>query len=299
MLQTRVFFDLSALNRSFLVESVKETALLHHGYSRIEGNYSSSKDVAVATSSTSYLQTLTKDETLAFLTSLQKVKDHLNEELQWMNQQVQQKSIQLQGIETLLGEARAIGLAVESPAAQESEKQQSPTEPQSIDTVALKALLNNSQNLLSVSDVDEDTDDADEAMSSPAPTADSPKKQTKNAKQPSKAASKRSTSAKKPKSSSKPKAKGNGSTKGVDLRELLQPTFQDMTFGDAVSEILEQANQPLHLDDLIDKMYKELSDQDYQRAKGSLANVLSVGTGKGRWKNVSKGMYASNAIAAS
>lgn len=253
----------------------------------------------MATSSTSYLQTLTKDETLAFLTSLQKVKDHLNEELQWMNQQVQQKSIQLQGIETLLGEARAIGLAVESPAAQESEKQQSPTEPQSIDTVALKALLNNSQNLLSVSDVDEDTDDADEAMSSPAPTADSPKKQTKNAKQPSKAASKRSTSAKKPKSSSKPKAKGNGSTKGVDLRELLQPTFQDMTFGDAVSEILEQANQPLHLDDLIDKMYKELSDQDYQRAKGSLANVLSVGTGKGRWKNVSKGMYASNAIAAS
>lgn len=254
----------------------------------------------MATSSTSYLQTLTKDETLAFLTSLQKVKDHLNEELQWMKQQVQQKSIQLQGIETLLGEARAIGLSVASPA-EASEDQSSTTELQPIDTVALKALLNNSQNLLSDDDEDEDTedtDDADEAMSAPAPTAASPKKQTK-AKSPKATISKRGTSAKKPKSSSKPKAKGNGSTKGVDLRELLQPTFQDMTFGDAVSEILEQANQPLHLDDLIDKMYQELSDQDYHRAKGSLANVLSVGTSKGRWKNVSKGMYASNAVAAS
>ncbi len=65
--------------------------------------------LAVATS-TSYLQTLAKDEAIAFVASLQKVKDHLSQELQWMSEQAQQKTAQLQSLETLLSEAVALGL---------------------------------------------------------------------------------------------------------------------------------------------------------------------------------------------
>lgn len=255
----------------------------------------------MAPSSTSYLQTLPNDEAAAFLSALQKVKDHLSEELQSMNQQVQQKTLQLQGIETLLAEAKAKGTKLETPSASTSEA----TLPNLLDTIAPTPTLDDSQNNSSNGSSNSAEAPAVEAVTS-APSRQ--KKQTKNAKQSSsskakqtsKAAttSKGSTSTKK-KSTSKPKASGKQTTKGVDLRELLQPAFQDKTFGDAVGEILEQANQPLHVDDLLDKMYNELSDPDYQRAKVSLANVLSVGSSKGRWKNVSKGMYASNAVAAS
>jgi hypothetical protein len=52
----------------------------------------------VATASTSYLQTLPKDEAIAFVASLQTVQDHLSQ------------ALQLKGIETLLLEAEALGL---------------------------------------------------------------------------------------------------------------------------------------------------------------------------------------------
>jgi len=64
----------------------------------------------VTNSPTSYLQTLADDETIAFVTSLQSVKAYLGQELQWINEQAQQKTMQLQGIETLLSEALARGL---------------------------------------------------------------------------------------------------------------------------------------------------------------------------------------------
>jgi len=54
---------------------------------------------------TSYLQTLSPAEARAFITSLGQVQSHLQQELEWMNQQMQQKTMQLQGIETLLAEA--------------------------------------------------------------------------------------------------------------------------------------------------------------------------------------------------
>ncbi|PZV11712.1 MAG: hypothetical protein DCF22_13815, partial [Leptolyngbya sp.] len=57
---------------------------------------------------------------------------------------------------------------------------------------------------------------------------------------------------------------------------------------------LEDANKPLHLNDLLEQMYGKVSDQTFQRAKVSLANVLSTGMGKGRWKSAGKGFYAGN-----
>lgn len=253
----------------------------------------------MASSSTSYLQTLPKDEAIVFLNSLQKVKDHLSEELEWMNQQVHQKTIQLQGIDILLAEAKAIGLTKLDLSSTTTPKTSETTSSKLPDTgVPTSESADDSHDGDSDGDFDDDSIDADdetveetaeETVTAASPTADSPKKKTKS-----------TPSAKKTKTASKPKAKGKqATTKGVELRELLQPTFRDKTFGDAVSEILERASQPLHVDELIDQMYNELSDQDYQRAKSSLANVLSVGSGKGRWKNVSKGMYAGNAVPAS
>lgn len=248
----------------------------------------------MTSASTSYLQTLPADEADAFLVALQKLKDHLSKELQLLNQQVQQKTMQFQGIEALLAEAQA----------KESAKQQ-PSPPSTLDAASL-GLLDTIAPSLEPADNSQLPTTNGAAPADGVTTAPQEQKTAKppaaaKAQSPSKAAtaSKGSTTTKK-KSAAKPKAQGKKptTTQGSELRKLLQPQFQDKTFGDAVSEILEQANQPLHIDELIDTLYGELSDPDYERAKVSLANVLSVGSGKGRWKNISKGMYAGNTVAA-
>lgn len=73
--------------------------------------------------------------------------------------------------------------------------------------------------------------------------------------------------------------------------------FQGKTFTDSVAQILENAPKPLHLNELLAQMYEGLSDQDYERAKISLASVLSVGKKEGKWQNLGQGMYAGNAVA--
>lgn len=250
----------------------------------------------MTSASTSYLQTLPIAEADAFLVALQKVKDHLSKELQLLNQQVQQKRMQFQGIEALLAEAQA----------KESAKQK-PSPPSTLDAASLDLLDTIAPPLESADNSPLPATNGAAAPAGGVMTA--PQEQSSNAKPPAAAkakspakaatASKGSTTTKK-KTSAKPKPQGKKTTttKSSELRKLLQPHFQDKTFGDAVGEILAQANQPLHIDELIDKLYGELSDPDFERAKGSLANVLSVGSGKGRWKNISKGMYAANAAAA-
>jgi hypothetical protein len=42
-------------------------------------------------------------------------------------------------------------------------------------------------------------------------------------------------------------------------------------------------------------LYEGLSTEDYQRAKHSLANILSVGKSKGTWQSVGRGRYTGNA----
>ncbi len=251
----------------------------------------------MTSASTSYLQSLPDDEATSFLAALQKVKDHLGKELQLLNEQVQQKTMQFQGIEALLAEVQA----------KESAKQET-SPPATLDTASLGLLDTIAPSL---APAEEPPLHATNGAAAPADVVDAaPQKQNKIAKPPAAAKAKspakaatasKGNTATKQKTTAQPKAKGKKTTpaKGSELRKLLQPRFQDKTFGDAVSEILAQANQPLHLDELIDQLYGELSDSDYERAKASLANVLSVGSSKGRWRNVSKGMYAGNAVSAS
>lgn len=250
----------------------------------------------MTSASTSYLQSLPDNEATTFLAALQKVKDHLGKELQLLNQQVQQKTMQFQGIEALLAEAQG----------KESAKQE-PSPPSTLDAASLDLLDTITPSL---APAEESPLPATNGAAAPADVVEAAPQAQKTAKPPAAAkakapakaatASKGNTATKK-KTTAQPKAKGKQTTtaKSSELRKLLQPQFQDKTFGGAVSEILAQANQPLHIDELIDTLYGELSDPDYERAKVSLANVLSVGSSKGRWRNVSKGMYAGNAMAVS
>ena len=49
-----------------------------------------------------------------------------------------------------------------------------------------------------------------------------------------------------------------------------------------MTQVLTQAADPLHLDQLVSEMYEDISGEDLRRVKGALANVLSKG--KKKWQ---------------
>lgn len=241
--------------------------------------------------SISYLQTLAKDETIAFVTSLQKVKDHLSQELQWMNEQIHQKTMQLQGIEILLSEAAAAGLAPDAHSTIE---------------LAFVAEDSSSSNGAALSRFIDATDSntalASVAVPSSPPTSTQPepsdgRKQGRKSKP--KRDAKTSTASKASAAKAKRASNVNKSVEPDDLQQFLQSTFQDKTLTESISEILDQATEPLSMSDLIAEMYDGLSNANYKRARNSLANVLSVGRSKGKWQSTGRGMYASNAVVTS
>jgi len=227
----------------------------------------------VATSP-SYLQTLPQDEAIALVTSLQKVKEHLSQELKWINEQAQQKTVQLQGVETLLSEAIDLGLLTLT-----SDVTTEVATPTTYDSEALLITTPSDRSSAVEPQINGQEQD-DNLKTKPA---------SKSA-----TASKTTTKAKQTKPSPKLTGKPSQSTSSSDLRQFLKTEFKETTFTDAVAQILEDANKPLHLNDLLEQMYGKVSDQTFQRAKVSLANVLSTGMGKGRWKSAGKGFYADN-----
>lgn len=255
------------------------------------------------TTPTSYLQTLSKDDAIAFVTSLQKVKDYLQSEVAWMSEQVQQKTIQLQGIETLLSEAVTLGLPgadapseltqtpEEDTASTDLEDETHSTTPNSLDNLDTIAASNGS------AAPDEDTLSHTSKTSSStrkrkvAPKAQPQAKSTATQKT-SIAGAKGGKSS--PKSTGKPKSSG----RRADLRELLLPQFAGKSITDAVAQVLTKQGKELHLNQLLTELYGTLSHQDFGRAKVSLANVLSVGKKEGKWQNNGNGLYRANAGAA-
>lgn len=244
---------------------------------------------------TSYLQTLPEDEAIAFVASLQKVRDHLQEELEWMNQQVQQKTIQLQGIDTLLAEAAApksksnsSGSASDDLPAKAESSTLEPLDPAETEDVLERVALSNgdASSVAQISNVD--------PTSSPIAPLGSPKSlrdaRTVTGKPKAAKAPKQPRSAAKANSQSSSSSRNN-----QDLRKLLVKKFQGKNLTDAVAQILKGADKPLHLDDLLMEMYGKLSESDFKRAKVSLANVLSVGKKDGKWQNLGEGLYAANA----
>jgi hypothetical protein len=263
----------------------------------------------VANSHVSYLQTLPKDEAIAFAASLQKVKEHLSHELHWMNEQVQQKTVQLQGIDTLLSEAAGLGLA--SPQTTSTKGLTASASKVSDSSVTEAVLSSVSQAAASLPEqatlaVANGNNLAASAVASP-PAASAPPKRGKQ-RQPNKP-SKTKRDVKPPVGkSTPPTAKKSEQTKPSNsdankaslsgFQKFLQTSFQDQSMTDAVGEILASAKEPLNTDAIMAELYHGLSNDAYQRAKSSLSNILSVGKTKGKWKSPTRGMYIGNAVAA-
>ncbi len=262
----------------------------------------------MTTSPTSYLQTLNKNEAIAFVGSLQKVKEHLSHELQWITAQADQKITQLQGIEAILTEATTLGLISDVPVASadsSTSQLNSPVEMplSSFNGSGVLEDINaediNAEDIDAI-DVEAEPKDEDEATTEINSNSDRRKvSNSKSATQSSSAQKSRGSKAKSTASAAKKSArKASLSAKSPDLKYFVRVEFQEQSFTDAVSQILEESSEPIGLSDVIAKLYGDLSNQDYQRAKISLTNVLSTGKNKGKWKSIGRGMYASNAVAA-
>ena len=251
------------------------------------------KASAVATSSTSYLQTLDKDEAIAFVASLQTVKDHLSQALLWLEAQVQQKTVQLQGIETMLAEAETLGLVVAAP--------QSIPDASSPESAVELPATENGSTLPAIAP------EPVAAVIAPLPTKKPSKqppgqsgkvdsaKESRDSKPP--VAIKTSTAkTKQPKPSTPPASKVNQRGKASPLQPFLKSQWRDKALTEAVGDILDQAAAPLSTDEVMAALYNGLPTAAYDRAKHSLANILSVGRSKGAWKSTGRGRYAGNVV---
>lgn len=251
------------------------------------------KELAVVTSPTSYLQTLDKNEAIAFVASLHKVKEHLTHELQWITAQAEQKTTQLQGIEAILIEAVTLGLITSLP---------SDSAPSNASLTDQSVEMSLSSSNGSATFADNNTEDTENeliaAIDAKSDRRSAAGSKPKSATQTSKVQKPRTSKAKSTSTARKSTSKASASSKSPDLKHFVRAEFQEQSFTDAVLQILEASSEPIGLSDVIAKLYGDLSSQDYQRAKISLTNVLSTGKNKGKWKSIGRGMYASNAVAA-
>lgn len=243
---------------------------------------------------TSYLQTLANDEAIAFVASLQSVKAHLSQSLHWMSEQVQQKTAQLQGIETLLFEAEALGLVA---AAADSISEATATDATHKSDFELPANTNGSTASVKAT---EPVASAIAALPVKDPSKQQRSKQGKLDSVKTPRGSKplaTTTSAAKAKPSTLPASKANPRGKASNLQQFLQNQWRDKALTQAVGDILNRASTPLSTDEVMAELYDGLPKADYQRVKHSLANILSVGRSKGTWKSTGRGLYAGNALA--
>ncbi len=265
------------------------------------------KASAVATSPTSYLQTLAKDEAIAFVVSLQTVKDHLSQALLWLETQRQQKALQLKGIETLLFEAEALGLVAAEThsileatsavtAATPTLESAGVTHTDSLGALPQRlAVLQSSQQrsqlrlriaaLPTKKTLKQSRGQQGKAASAKTSRDSKPSASTKTSTVPAKQAN----------PSMPPVSKVAQRGKTSPLQRFLKSQWQDKALIEAVSDILNRATA-LSTDEVMAALYDGLPQADYDRAKHSLANTLSVGRSKGAWKSPGRGLYAGNAV---
>ena len=103
---------------------------------------------------------------------------------------------------------------------------------------------------------------------------------------------------KQPKASAPSVGKVNQRGNASGLQRFLQNQWRDKVLTEAIGEILKRAAVPLSTDEVMAALYDGLPKADYDRAKHSLANILSVGKSKGTWQSTGRGRYASNGVTA-
>jgi hypothetical protein len=260
------------------------------------------------TSPTSYLQTLADDETIAFVTSLQSVKAYLSQELQWINEQAQQKTVQLQGIETLLSEALARGLMLTDAASvsTHSSLAANPSIPMDTADIATGESDLDLPTAANGGTASSESSDGVTAAIAALPDKTPLKSRGGKVKSAQTKTPRSSKSGKTPKASAaqtkrSPSSVSSGSRTGKtsELNQFLRGQFRGKVLIESVSEILDRASTPLNTDEIMAELYEGLSTEDYQRAKHSLANILSVGKSKGAWQSAGRGRYTGKARAIS
>ncbi len=270
----------------FTQQSSQIHVLTLKAWSRIKYNHAS-RGLTVVTS-TSYLQTLSQDDALVFVASLQQVKAHLKSELEWMHTQLHQKTKQLEGIEVILSQAASIGILNHSSVENQvlaSEKRGN------VDSHSVV-----SETSQGINDAIPPIDIADSADDDRQDTLKPQRRVKTDAKQ------QKPKKVKQPKSSIKATRKGRKSSEGVDGAELgqfLQPAFQNKSLMESIAQVLDDSSEPLETDDIMAELYAGLSSQDYGRAKRSIANLLSLGKRKGKWQSIGRGRYTGVAAAIS
>jgi len=218
-----------------------------------------------------------------------------------MNQQVQQKTMQLQGIETLLAEASTLANLetdagmVAAPTSSDTQTTPEPTTEPAAAVALTQAEPSGADDASAIAEASEAVpaqaavplDAAQSKQTASEPSTKAKSQQSSSAKAATnKAATKKKSSVK---SQSRPKAsKAQAQPKS---RALLRSEFADVSLTEAVTQVLTQAADPLHLDQLVSEMYEDISGEDLRRVKGALANVLSKGKKSGKWQNVGNGMY--------
>ncbi len=260
----------------------------------VESSQSFSQVLLVETSA-SYLNSLSPDQAISFLSSLQTVRDHLTRELEGMTQQVQKKTLRLESIQALLAEAGALEVTTPEPTSSTDE------------TVSQESIAAAISELATLPVPDSvNTKETQEEMPTPngnLPTQPKPKSSSKGDR------TKPTSSKAQPKGKSVPTSKTNTppakkltpktpSAKKLELREFLLPKFQGNALTDVVAQILASATKPLHLNDLLLEMYGTLPTQTAEKAKISLANVLSTGKKQGKWQSLGDGKYAAKTVVA-
>ena len=265
-------------------------------------------------SDAAYLSTLGTAEAATLGTSLQHLKDHLQQELEWMQEQVEHKTRQLQGIEALLleisqRESESVEPATTAPSAGRSTLEQDDTSAFQTEhtPTASEPARHKEPSLLDIASegASNQLTPVDSPLASHPVTPESDNTPpTKRGKQtPSTKSTQRQSvtksAAKKPgrpakKPAKAPAQKGSKQTDTRALRQFMHKQFQDQLLSESVGEILARAKTPMTAKDVMSQLYEGLSGEDYNRAKNSIANVLTVGNKQGKWQSTGRGLYASH-----
>lgn len=76
-------------------------------------------------------------------------------------------------------------------------------------------------------------------------------------------------------------------------KEMLRPEYLNKTLVEVAQEILENQNKVMGIDDIAKQAFAVKDEEEYERAKNSLAAELRRGAKDGKWKQAERGKFMS------
>ena len=74
-------------------------------------------------------------------------------------------------------------------------------------------------------------------------------------------------------------------------KDMLFPKYKGQTLGDIAEKILNTVKQPLDVDSIAEIIFDTQDDDEYFRARNSLATELRRGAKDGRWQKIGRGYF--------